>query len=454
MKVIAYFVTFLILLSSGVQAEVLTLEQALTRAMSHDPRINEKKQYVSAARALLQEVHGSDDLQFDLTTFLGSSTALKGGLFTEDSCSSGNFTCSVRDDRYDLGQGLTVWTYLDMKIAKPIATFGKFENFEKAARENIKIKSQDVRLQRGSSALDVKRAWYGYLAARDSEAFLLDIAQRIASARDQVADWLKQGKGDVSNADEYALKSAEGLIKSYSLQAQSLKKIAMQGLRMLTAWEQQADPELDARRLVPLAVTTRTLEELQSEALVQRPEMEQVRRGMKAMRHFVEGQRAMNRPNLFVGGIVFVSYSPGRERLDNPFIYDPFNDYGATPVMGVQWKWEKGVNDARTEKARAELGVLVEKAALARDGIPFQVLEAYTHVVNGAQAVKHLAGSAKNARRWMISRIADFDAGLVNVDKVVPAFQAYVLAYTDYLKLVYSYNLQVAQLENVIGDYQ
>lgn len=440
--------------TAGAGAETLTLEHALSRAMNHDPRIGEQEQYVQAARALLQEVHGSDDLQFDLTTFLGSSTALKGGLFEEGTCDSGNFTCSIRDDRYSFAQGITAWTYLDMKIAKPIATFGKLKNFEIAARENIAIKDQDVRLQRGASAMDVKKAWYGYLAATDTEAFLKDIKKRIVSARKQVSDWLEQGKGDVARSDLYALKSAEGLIQSYILQAQSLRRVAMQGLRMLIDWQGKEDPELEDRRLVPLEVTARPLDDLQAEALSNRPEMEQVKRGLKAMRHFVEGRRAMNRPDLFVGGIVFLSYSPGRERLDNPFIYDPFNDYGATPVIGLKWKWEKGVNDAKTEQARAELGALVEKAELARAGIPFQVTEAYTHVVNGAEAVRELAGSAKNARRWMISRLADFEAGLTSVDKVVTAFQAYVLTYTDYLKLVFNHNMQVAQLENVIGDYQ
>ena len=454
MKLYASLIVGLLLVVPSAQAETLTLEQAMDRAINHDPRIGEREQYVKVAQALLQEVHGSDDLQFDLVSFLGSSTALKGGLFDEGSCSAGNFTCTVRDDKYTISEGLTAWTYLDMKIVKPIVTFGKIANFKVAAQENIKVKSQDVRLQRGSTVLDVKKAWYGYLAARDSEAFLEDTRKRIETARNTVSSWLEQGRGDVAKADEYALKSAESLIQSYVLQARSLKQVAMHGLRMLIGWQEAEDPQLEDKRLQPLKVTTQTLDELQGEALTQRPEMTQVQHGLKAMRHLVEGQRAMNRPNLFVGGVVFISYSPGRERLDNPFIYDPFNDFGATPVVGMQWKWEKGVNDARTEKAQAELGALVEQASLARKGIPFQVAEAYIYVINGEQSVKHMESGARDARRWMISRLADFDAGITSVDKVVSAFQGYVLSYTDYLKQVYAYNMQVAQLENVIGDYQ
>ena len=51
----------------------------------------------------------------------------------------------------------------------------------------------------------------------------------------------------------------------------------------------------------------------------------------------------------------------------------------------------------------------------------------------------------------MIARYADFEAGLEMADRVITAFQGYVLAQTDYIKTIYDYNMRVAQLRNVTG---
>ena len=53
----------------------------------------------------------------------------------------------------------------------------------------------------------------------------------------------------------------------------------------------------------------------------------------------------------------------------------------------------------------------------------------------------------------MISTYADFEAGLEDASKVMTAFQGYVLAHTDYLSAVNEYNMYVAQLKHVTGDY-
>ena len=48
-------VTVALLAPFGVNAEVITLEQAIERALQTDPRIEERQHLVAAAHALLQE---------------------------------------------------------------------------------------------------------------------------------------------------------------------------------------------------------------------------------------------------------------------------------------------------------------------------------------------------------------------------------------------------------------
>jgi len=49
----------------------------------------------------------------------------------------------------------------------------------------------------------------------------------------------------------------------------------------------------------------------------------------------------------------------------------------------------------------------------------------------------------QKSSRWLISTYADFEAGVEETDKLVVAFQGYVAAYGDYLRVVNAYNMHV-----------
>ena len=64
---------------------------------------------------------------------------MDGGFYEggESSCSG---DCKPRDDQYDLDDGLSLWGGLKFSIIKPLLTFGRIENYQKAAQNNILIK--------------------------------------------------------------------------------------------------------------------------------------------------------------------------------------------------------------------------------------------------------------------------------------------------------------------------
>ena len=57
---------------------------------------------------------------------------------------------------------------------------------------------------------------------------------------------------------------------------------------------------------------------------------------------------------VFAGIAGSLAYSPERDRLDNPHIYDPFNHVGVSPLIGMRWQWEQGAQPARVVQAQAE----------------------------------------------------------------------------------------------------
>ncbi len=441
------------LLAPSAQAIQLNLDKATELALQADPRIDEQRAYKRKAEALLQEAEGSAGWRFDLTSFAALTTGVDGGFYEggAESCSS---NCKPRDDAYDLDQGLSLWAGLTFSIVKPLTTFGLLENYQQAAEQNIVVQQQQVRLQRDVTRRDVAKAYYGYLAARDGRLLMEDTEKRLQSALDLVKQWLDEDNGQAKLSDRYALEAGLALVQRYRSEAEGLEAIALAGLRMLTGLGKDEKIEIEDRRLSPEALPDRPLQQWIETALVQRAEMKQVEAGLAARRALVEAKKASAKPIVFAGVAGSMAWSPDRESLDNPFLYDPFNHVAASPLIGLRWQWESGAQPARVEQARADLDALVSKAALARQGIPFQVAEQYHLVQSKFRAQQQMRESALAARRWMIAAYSDFEAGLEKAEKILTAMQAYVLAYGDYLKLVNEYNNHLVQLKSVSGVYE
>jgi outer membrane protein TolC len=433
-------------------ADKLNLEQAIELALANDPRIDEKQAFVRKAQGLLQEAKGSEGFRYSVDSYLALTTGLDGGFYEggDKSCSG---DCALRDDAYDFDDGLSIWGGVTFSIVKPLATFGRLENYQEAAQNNILIKQQDVTLQRDEVALQVVKAYYGYLTARDSRLLLEDTRGRLDGALELVDGWLEDGSGGASLSDKYALQAGLGLIDNFLAEANGLEQIAMAGLKLLTGRDEEII-ELTDRRLQPLPLPEQSLEEWINLALDNRVEFKQVSAGLTARRALVKATRADKKPIVYAGVAGSVAVAPERETLDNPHIYDPFNHAGVSPVLGMRWQWEQGAQPARVVQAQAELDALVHKASFARLGIPFQVREQYYSMQAKHKGIGSMRESSRAARRWMIASYSDFEAGLEEADDIINALQVYVLAYAEYLRAVNDFNNLVSKLKSVSGVFQ
>ena len=437
----------------GLQAQdKLSLEGAIELAIAHDPRVEEKEAFVRKARGLLDEAKGSEGFRYELNSFLAIATGVEGGFYSDgDSSCSGD--CRPRDDAYDLDDGLSVWGGVRFSIVKPLATFGRLESYQEAAQHNITIKQQDVTLQRDEIGLQVVKAYYGYLTARDSRLLLDDTKKRLSGALDLVDEWLADDSGRASQSDKFALQSGLGLLENFYAEAVGLEQVAMAGLKLLTGREEELIEVAD-RRLKPVELPPESLDEWIEIAQENRVEFKQVAAGLTARRALVEATRAEERPIVYAGVAGSLSYSPERDRLDNPHVYDPFNHVAVSPLLGMRWQWEQGAQPARVAQAQADLDALVHQASFARIGIPFQVREQYFNMQAKHKAIGSMRDSSKAARRWMIASYSDFEAGLADATDIINALQVYVLAYAEYLRAVNDFNNHVSKLRSVAGVFQ
>ncbi|MDM7322807.1 MAG: TolC family protein [Gammaproteobacteria bacterium] len=435
----------LIGLSNLAWAEPLTLDKAVEMALEADPRIREREAVVEQARALLDEVKGHGGLSLSSNLYLSATEAVKGGFFKEG-------TLEPRSDAGEFKNGLSPLVGLQLALIKPLYTFGKLEHYGAAATGNIRVKQGEVKIARAQTQMDVRRAWYGLLTARESRAFLEDLDKRVDGALESFDRRAANGTLP-RQADRFALEAVKGLVGRYLAQARAIEQVSLDGLKTLIGLPLSATLEVADARIEPVALPEGSLDEMVKKALAQRAEMEQVEAGMAALREMVEARRAETRPDLYAAVVGDVAWAARRDRLDNPYLTDPFNHAYAAPVVGMRWNWQPGVQDARMRQAEAELRAVTEKANLARMGIPFQVAEAY-HRARGMQAgLDQLKNGYQSARRWMVANFIDMEAGSATMDQVVESFKTYATMYGDYLLGVNDYNMQVAALRQALGEW-
>ncbi len=433
-------------------AEPITLEQATEMALSSDPRIDEQRANVARAQALIERVKGEGGVRVSANLYAGIAPKASDGIFTNGSntCPPDD-GCTLRDDSMDFDQGVTVTSGLTATIIQPLYTFGKLENYEKAARLKRDVNQSEVSIARGKTWLTVRRAYWGYLTARDTHEMLMGVKRQVDRTRDDMREDAEAGRAPMSQL--YALESGAAQLERYLAEAESVKAIALDGLKTIIGLPIDADLTVAASHIEPIAMPDKELTQLSQEALAHRPEMAMAENGQAAMRSYVAARKNEIFPNLYAGVVAGGAYTPGRDRLYNPYINQPLNRAYATPVIGVKWEFNPGVVRANISDAEAQMQGVVARAQLARQGIPFQVAEAYHQSHGLDRQIQALNSAKKNSRKWMVSSFMDFQAGLIDGGKLADAVRANTEAQADYFRKINDYNMSVAQLAVATGDY-
>ena len=436
------------------RAETVNLEQAVQMSLAADPRIKEREQLVEIARGMLQEVQGNFGWRVNANAFIGLAPKVEGGFFQNEggdnnTCNTPPCTLSTEGGDWN---GVSDWTHLSIALIKPLYTFGKIERYGEAAQGNIDLKQGELQQKRGDIVYETKRAYFGFLTARDSRLFLEDMQSRLNKVISGVERDLKEETGESRQSDLYALQAAKGLVGKSVQQARAIEKITLDGLKVLIGAELKADLKVADERIEPVPFPQVNLNEFQSRALQNRPEMQQLEAGLRARRALVEAKKADRMPDVYAGVVGEFNYASQRERQDNPYLSDPFNGGGVTPVVGLKWDSVFEVNNARVNQAQAELEALNHKKAFAVAGIPWEVGQAYANAQANFESQRELAEGAAAARRWMVAALADFSAGLEGADKVAEAVRNYALTQVEYLRTVNDYNMNVAELARLTGE--
>jgi outer membrane protein len=418
--------------------QVLSLEEALSLAVKNSPQIKEQQFGVLKRQSQRAQADAARFAQLDISVVGGPSPRARGNQISSP-------------DSKDHPAITGVFGLATISLVQPLYTFGKIDSLREAAAHGIAVSQAQVQEKATQVALLVYEAYYGYLLAVSLENLAREIGDQLSGTLDKVQRQIEAGAPGVDNVDLFKLQTFQGELNKQLNDIRQGKGLALAGLSTLTGLEPAQPIEVAEKTLEPRAYDPASLEQYITDARQMRPEFTQAREGVKAYEKLVDAAKADYYPVLFFGVFGSLAEASNRDRIKNPFIYDRLKDDAVAPVLGVQWKFNLGITAGKVEETRAELGQIQQKHALAEQGIPFQVRQAFLEVEQHQANIEATRKGFRSGRQWLVAAVSNFDLGVGPGKDVADAVVAYAKLRAEYFQAVYNYNLGLAKLDHAAG---
>lgn len=417
---------------------VLTLDEAVALAVQNSPEIKAEQFAVLMRQSQRAQADAARFAQIDITVVGGPSPRARG-----DQLSSPDSKSSVSVSG--------VFGLATFNIVQPIYAFGKINNLRAAATHGMAVEEARVHQKATEVAMLVREAYYGYLLATSLEYLALEIGAQLGGTMNKVQRQLDAEVPGVDNVDLLKLRTFQGQLEMQLNDIRQGKALALAGLRTLTGLAPALPIQLADTRLQPLKRQAPPLDESLSDAQRLRPEFVQAREGVKAFEQLLAAAEADYYPLVFVGLFGSLAEATNRSRLNNPFLNDPLMDDVLVPVVGMRWHFDLGVTAAKVDEVAAELGQVQQQQALAEQGIPFQVRQAYLELEQHQANITATRKAFRSGRQWLVAAVANFDLGVGEGKDVAEAAVVYAQLHAAYFQAVYNYNLSLTKLDHRAG---
>jgi len=451
MKTVFCSIVMFVLLSTiplnGLAAEAvppaaLKLEDCIRLALKAAPELGEADADIALATSKYDEAESYRFPQFGLTTLLGPAPiAYKNSISPE-----------VKTDQPFSFNALTWFASADASLVQPLYTFGKISENMKAAKHGIEV-NRSLKQQRANEiVLKVNEYYYGLLLARELKELVLEIEEILIKAREKAGKLLEQGSASVDEVDLYKLDAFSGIASKYLEEAKKGEALALAALRARMGMPIDAELVIGTERLVQIDSEIPTLESYLEKGKLRRPEHLQIAEGLKARTALVEAAKANYYPDVFLGGLFSYAYADERERIENPYITDPFKHMYGGIALGARWKLDFGITGAKVASERAQYNRLLSTKEYADTNIPLQIKKYYLDLNEASNSATATRGAYLNAKKWTVTAVANFDFGMGPAKDIFEALQIYSSTRQDFFKSIYNYHIAVANLDYATNE--
>ncbi len=431
-------ILFLPSASGGWEKIVLDLNQCIMKAVEISPEIEETRYDVQVYESKKIQADAARYPQIEFLAITGPSPRARG-----DQVSSPD------DSTRPVISG--IFGNAEVTLIQPIYTFGKISSLREAAYRGINVSKAGVNRKSSDIVLRTKELYYGLLLAKDMKNLVLEIKDELVRSIEKVEKQLQIGSPWADEVDLYKLKAFLGETDKSLNEAE--KGIALAKDALMTSIGLPGGTEFDIAdsTLSPDERLPDDVRKYIMEAVEFRPEFIQLKEGLIARKALVDVEKSNYYPQLFLGFRGSIAGASNRDRIENPFIFDYFNhSYGAV-FLGVKWAVDFGITKGKVREAEAEHNKLLEKKRFADEGIPFQVRKVYLEIEEAKKNIAATEEAYRNARKWLIAAVANFDLGIGEAKEVADAAVAYARMKANHLRSIYNQKLSFANLLYATG---
>jgi outer membrane protein TolC len=424
-----------------IKPRSFTLAECLALAERNHPG-------VWAARARLAYVHGQLDeatfapwFQWSATSNFGLLPPITGSVY---------FTASTQESRnISAFEGLRPVLTFDINGLVPLYTFGKITAARNAARANVRVTEWDMEKVRQVTRMDVRRAYFGLLMARDARFVIDDALSRLDKALQGIRDKLAKEDKSVTSIDRLRLETFREEVVARSGEPRRGESFALAALRFMTGIQTAFDvPDEPLKRPNrPLVGVTQYL----TSARLFRPEIAMARAGIVARREMLDYTRARFFPDFGLGLGASYAIAPSATPQITAWTGDPFNHFYYYFGFGFRWSLDLLPNAARVSQAEAQLEETRALERLALGGIMVEVENAHASAVEAKVREEAWDRAERKAREWIATVQDMIDLGTRDEGALLEPLRSYGNSRVAHLFALMELNVAMSELARVSG---
>lgn len=424
-----------------------TLEELVREAIRRNVQVKISVAQLEEAEALF-EIAASQAYPSGSVQVLFGGPTPEARLTNRDDISS--LTAASREGDFNFGDlGITLRARAN--AVQPLYTFGKIPAAKKAARHLVHAARHQRTATRAEVAFNVTRAFWTCQLTRTFLTSLTEGQDNLRNVLEKIEDLLDADSPQVTENDRMRLKYALSTLTVRRTEAQNANEIALQALRLLLGWPQEAPLEVASADLDDLPEEPPSLESVVAWARSDRPELRAITKVREAAETLARFRRRQMWPDLFLGGLLEFVYTSNATDVRNPFFNDRFNFFEVAIGIGVRVELDVFQKLALLEQAEAQARVRAQQAELARQAVEFEIRQLHTEIANGYRRLEHLERANRTARGWLTSSTLGYDMGLGRADELIDAFLAWAASEADLQNTRFNTLLKLVDIARASG---
>jgi outer membrane protein TolC len=412
----------------------LTLDQAIGVALREHPAVKQFRENLAASREAIGVARAN---YFPQTSFLGSyyyGNAFATTLRPQTSAGAvGAFSST------GISAPTSSYYFYQFQASQLLYDFGKTPGMVAESRSTFKGSEQDYFATRQQVVLDLRTAYFGYLATRRALKVQEETVRQNQELVKQAQGFFEVGlkpKIDVTKAEANLYQAEANLIQARN--NVELARVTLQNALGIKTW-----PYQDVEDVLEVTPQPRPLEELLAQATTRRPEIQK----NLFQQEFNQAAIQVARAGYFPSFNSVAAY--GWQSVERPFATLPSNWYlGATVTFplftGLSTKYA-------VSQSKAQLRAALESYEVLRQNVTKEVNQSYLNVKSGWELIRATKKALEAARENLRLAWGRYQAGVSTIIEVTDAQVQFSQADLNFVQALYNYRVYEAQLDRAIG---